>query len=161
MSGLILGIDPGVTGAWAIIDHRGNLVLVGDLPVAGEGARRMVAGAVLADIIKHHRPDRAVVERVGAMPGQGVASMFKFGQAVGTVVGVLAALAVPTLYVAPAVWKRHHNLPADKESARQRALELWPARASDFARKLDHGRAEASLIGLWGVRAAALSQEQS
>jgi crossover junction endodeoxyribonuclease RuvC len=91
------------------------------------------------------------------MPGQGVASMFKFGQAVGTISGVLAALSIPTLYVAPATWKRHHTLPAAKEICRQRAIECWPTHAVHFARKKDHGRAEASFIALWGVHAAAVS----
>jgi len=159
MSGLVFGIDPGISGAWAILNHCGEIIDVGDIPVAGEGARRMIAGALLADLLRQHRPAQAVVERVGAMPGQGVASMFKFGEAVGTICGVISALSIPIMHVAPVTWKRHYQLPADKEAARQRAIERWPAHAVHFARKKDHGRAEAAFIGLWGVRAASLSGE--
>jgi hypothetical protein len=159
MSGLIIGIDPGIIGGWAVLNHSGELVAVGDLPVAGDGAQRMVAGAVFAALVTKHSPSTAILERVSAMPGQGVSGMFRFGQAVGVVAGVLGALSIPTLYVAPAIWKRHYGLPAEKEAARQRAIERWPAHAVHFARKKDHGRAEAAFIGLWDVRAASLSGE--
>ena len=90
-----------------------------------------------------------MVEAVAAMPGQGVSSTFRFGQAVGAVAGVTAALGLPIQWVAPGVWKRSLRLSADKEQSRQRALELWPGFASRFARKADHNRAEAALIGLY------------
>jgi crossover junction endodeoxyribonuclease RuvC len=151
----VLGIDPGVRGGWAVVDATGGLLSAGDLPTAGEAAREMVSGPLLAAVVRGFDPTFAVIERVGAMPGQGVSSMFKFGRAVGTVEGVLGACGVRVLYVQPTVWKRAYGLPSDKEPARQRAVELWPAAASlHFSRKKDHGRAEAALIAAWGRRVA-------
>jgi crossover junction endodeoxyribonuclease RuvC len=151
--GLVLGIDPGISGAWAMLTAAGELLRVADIPVANN----MVAGAVLAGELTGYNFSYAVIERVGAMPGQGVSSMFRFGMATGIVTGVLAALGISILHVAPTVWKKHFNLSADKEASRMRAIEQWPKHAASFARKMDHGRAEAALIALWGARAAALT----
>ena len=104
----------------------------------------------LADALREHGPYRlATVELVNAMPGQGVSSTFRFGQATGAVAGVLGALAVPVRLVTPSKWKGALGLPADKEAARQRAIETWPHLAHRFARKMDHGRAEAALLALY------------
>lgn len=149
----LLGIDPGIEGAWAVLDSFGHLVSTGDLPVAGEGTKRMVSAPLFGAIVRHWSIQHAFIERVGAMPGQGVSSMFRFGRAVGVLEGAIAAHDIPISYVAPQVWKRHFGLPAEKEASRQRAIETWPDKASiHFNRKKDHGRAEAALIGLWGVR---------
>ena len=154
MSGRILGVDPGgVTGAWAIIDDKGKIIAADDLPVAGVGAQRVISGPLFAATVERFTPSQAVVERVGAMPGQGVSSMFKFGRGLGIVEGVIAASMLPVLYVTPAVWKRHFGLASEKEAARQRAIEIWPESASLFSRKRDHGRAEAALIARWGLSA--------
>jgi Holliday junction resolvasome RuvABC endonuclease subunit len=80
---IILGIDPGVVGGWAILNELGALIAVDDLPVAGDGAQRTIAAPQLASILGRYQPTTALVERVGAMPGQGVSSSFKFGRAVG------------------------------------------------------------------------------
>lgn len=150
---IVLGIDPGIIGGWAIVDN-GKLISAGELPVAGEGAQRMVSAPLLRSVLAF-RPDQAVVERVAAMPGQGVSSMFRFGRAVGIVEGVIGGASIPVLHVQPAVWKRHFGLGPDKEAARQRAIETWPEMADLlFSRKKDHGAAEAALIALWGFRAA-------
>ena len=85
------------------------------------------------------------------MPKQGVSSTFKFGKAYGVVIGVVAALKIPVHFVAPSVWKRHFGLSADKEEARARALQYWPERAELFARKKDHGRAEAALLARYAA----------
>lgn len=139
----IMGADPGASGAvsFYFTDHPAT-VSVEDTPIA-DG---LVDGATLAARIEIMRPDLAIIERVGAMPGQGVSSTFKFGQAFGTMIGVVAALKIPVHFVTPAKWKRHFLLSSDKEEARARALQLWPSRAELFARKKDHGRAEAALI---------------
>jgi crossover junction endodeoxyribonuclease RuvC len=144
----ILGVDPGLTGAIAFLtpSHL-DLVTVDDMPVAGDA----VNAAYLADRIMQMRPDCAMVELVGAMPGNGVSSMFKFGRAFGTVLGVLAALDVPTHFVTPAKWKKHFRLSADKDAARGLANRLWPAKAKDMARKMDAGRAEAALIARYAA----------
>lgn len=154
----ILGIDPGIEGAWAVLDSFGQLVSSGDLPVVGEGKKRMVSAPLLAGVLDVHPISEAFVERVGAMPGQGVSSMFRFGQAIGTINGVLGARHVPVSYVPAAVWKRHFKLPGEKEPSRLLAIETWPDKALiHFNRKKDHGRAEAALIALWGARSNVIS----
>ncbi|MFG1340268.1 RuvC family protein [Xanthobacter autotrophicus] len=140
----VLGIDPGISGAWALLHADGTLA-AGDLPVAGG----QIDAATFSALIRSTRPVAAFVEAVHAMPKQGVASTFKFGMAHGTIIGALSALQVPTNLVAPTSWKRHFRLDADKEKARALALRLWPA-AGCFARKKDHGRAEAALIARFG-----------
>lgn len=150
----VLGIDPGVVGGWAVLNELGALIAADDLPVVGEGAQRMIAAPLLADILGRYQPTTATVERVGSMPGQGVASTFKFGRAVGVIDGVLGAGRCPVVYVAPATWKKYFRVGPEKEQARQRAIETWPDRAAElFGRKRDHGRSEAALIALWGLRA--------
>jgi crossover junction endodeoxyribonuclease RuvC len=124
-------IDPGGSGAVAFLfTGFPNTVASEDMPTA--------AGDV-------------DIERVGAMPKQGVSSTFKFGKAYGIAIGVVAALKIPVHFVTPAAWKRHFNLSADKEASRARALQLWPARADLFARKRDHNRAEAALLARYAA----------
>jgi crossover junction endodeoxyribonuclease RuvC len=94
----------------------------------------------------------AVVEQVGAMPGQGVSSMFAFGQAYGMVLGVLAGLYIPVRTVTPASWKRAMKLNTGKDAARAEAARRWPQQAGEFRRVKDDGKAEAALIALWGLK---------
>lgn len=143
----ILGIDPGLSGALAFYFPVQQVVSAEDMPVvAGD-----VDAATLAARIIQMRPDVAIVESVGARPGQGVSSTFKFGCGFGIVRGVIAASGVPLHLVSPAKWKRGFGLNSDKEKSRALALQLWPARADLFARKMDHGRAEAALIARYGA----------
>ncbi|MDT3686483.1 MAG: hypothetical protein RO009_15725 [Pseudorhodoplanes sp.] len=146
----ILGIDPGVTGGVAFyFPDQPTVIVAEDIPnVAGE-----VDADAFAARLKQMRPDFAVIERAGAMPGQGVSSTFKFGAAYGALCGVVAALGIPSHRVAPAVWKRHFKLDRDKEKSRALAVQLWPG-AGCFSRKSDHGRAEAALIARWGAAVA-------
>lgn len=148
MTRCILAIDPGASGALAFYfpDAPGR-VAVEDMPVANG----QVCGVTLAAKIEQFAPTDAIVELVGAMPGQGVSSMFNFGRAVGVVHGVLAASRVPFIQVTPSAWKRRMGLPAEKEAARARALQLFPAVAASFARKKDHGRAEAALLAWYAA----------
>lgn len=152
----ILGIDPGINGAWAVVDELGAILSAAALPTTGEGKQAMVSGAHLVALFQHWQPAKAAVERVGSMPGQGLSSTFRFGRAVGIIEGVIASLGIPIVYVAPGVWKKHFKLAGpDKEPSRQRAIETWPKAATlYFNRKKDHGVAEAALIALWGQRAA-------
>jgi len=143
---LIIGIDPGLSGAVGVLDHNGTTAVF-DMPVAD----RSVSGRLLWLALKDRHIALAVVEKVGSMPGQGVASTFRFGRAAGVVDGVLGALGVPTQYVSPAVWKRHFGLlKKPKDASRLIALERFPHCADELKRKKDHGRAEALLIALWG-----------
>jgi crossover junction endodeoxyribonuclease RuvC len=151
-SGGVLAIDPGLSGAFCHLSDGGDILAIGDLPVAGEGKKARIDAANFALLVRSLEPRRAVVELVSAMPGQGVSSMFRFGQSVGVVTGVLGALAVPIEWVTPGVWKRAVGIGADKEAGRLKAIETWPAQAQHMARKRDHGRAEAALLGLYLLR---------
>jgi crossover junction endodeoxyribonuclease RuvC len=143
---IILGCDPGLTGAIAALDNAtGALLWVEDMPVVD----RLVNAAELADWLRGELIHAAAVEQVASRPGQGVASTFKFGQTHGTLLGVLGALSVPVVHVTPAKWKRTFGLTSDKERSRRMAIELWPTMAGHFARKRDDGRAEAALIARW------------
>lgn len=145
----IMGVDPGVSGAiafywWSAPDR----IAVEDVPTAGGE----IDAATLAKRILIMAPCAAFVEKVHSMPKQGVASSFKFGAAYGTVLGTLAALEIPVHLVSPQLWKKHFRIPADKEKARGLALQLFPACSEHFKRKMDHGRAEAALLALYGSK---------
>ena len=149
----ILGIDPGIHGALALVDIVGGVApkLIGmlDVPVIGTGAKERVNTMLFRDWLAQHAPDHALIERAGSMPKQGVASTFKYARAVGSLETVVACSDIPYSIIEPAVWKRLHHLPGkDKEAARQRALQLFPGAHALFARKKDHQRAEAALIAL-------------
>lgn len=147
-----IGVDPGLTGAIAYIQN-GNLEWVIDMPVAN--------GAVVVPLLNDiyttgvipegpYTSDPAAIEKVASMPGQGVASTFKFGQAYGTVLGALWANGHPIIHAPPGQWKKHFRLTGKpKDAARLLALEKWPHMADDFRRKKDVGRADAALIALW------------
>ena len=117
------------------------------MPVAGGE----VDAATLTQRFAQFRPDLAVVELVASRPGQGVASVFKFGCGFGIVRGVIAASGVPLHLVSPGKWKRHFGLDADKEKGRALALRLWPSRSDLFGRRRDHGRSEAALLARYAA----------
>lgn len=152
----IIGVDPGAAGAIAILENNGKLVHVFDMPsvevITGGKAKRRVSPEMLAAELRLYADQGAVayVEQVGAMPGQGVSSMFAFGQAFGIVLGVMAGLAIPTQTVTPAKWKKDMKLNGGKDAARAKAAQVWPAHAGEFKRVKDDGKAEAGLIALWG-----------
>jgi crossover junction endodeoxyribonuclease RuvC len=162
---VVLGIDPGAHGAIAmlrpdgslhsVLDMPGNLIKRGSrqvLEVSPYALAQMLMGPALAGLI-----DRAVIERVGAMPGQGVSSMFAFGRHVGMVEGVLAGLSIPVSYVLPQAWRRQCRVPDGKDGSRLKASQLWPAHAATFQRGKDDGRAEACLIGLSSLVGSCIS----
>lgn len=140
---LVLGVDPGSRSlGCAILNTETGEASVFDGATYADG----VNGAEFNRQICALKPDVAVVERVGAFPGQGVSSVFAFGRAYGTILGVLGAAGVQVRLITPAVWKRHYKLPArEKEKSRQRAIELFP-NVSGLARVKDHNRAEALLL---------------
>lgn len=145
-----IGIDPGLKGAIALVGTvLADLVAVFDMPVAG-GA---VSAQLLFELAGWRDPGygTVVVEDVHSMPKQGVSSVFSFGRSKGVVEGVFAACRRPIVYVSPAAWKRGLGLGKDKGEARQRACELWPAKAGLFARVRDDGRAEAALIAYYWI----------
>jgi crossover junction endodeoxyribonuclease RuvC len=148
MTRCILGIDPGMSGALAFyFPGHPERIAVEDMPVvAGD-----VDAVTLAKRIAAMGPDLAFLERVNAMPGQGVSSTFKFGRSYGVALGVIGAAAIPLHLVTPGKWKGHMRLSSDKEQARAMALRLFPACSEHFKRKKDHGRAEAALIARYGA----------
>ena len=151
----ILGIDPGLSGAFAIYD--GEDIGVADIPTVKAASRgREVDWAALKRVLEatlsHSDPGHAFIERVGAMPGQGVSSMFKFGFVAGGLRGLLAAYSMPVTYVTPVTWKRALGVQKGKDAARARASELIPKGAQYWQRVKDDGRAEAALIALYGWR---------
>lgn len=157
-TGYAMGIDPGIEGGWAVVDDDDSLVAAGALPTVGEGRSRVLSAPLFTSLVTLYPPKSVALERVGAMPGNGAVSMFRFGQSVGVIEGVLGALGTPIIRVAPTVWKRSFGLPREKEAARQKAIETWPALATlHFSRKKDHGVAEAALIALWLQRANRLA----
>lgn len=144
----ILGIDPGASGACAFLyPSHPELIAVYDAPVVG----KEINASALYDLIQQHRPQLAVIESVHAFKGQGVSSSFNFGAAFGVALGVIGASKIPLVRVTPGKWKKYFSLDADKEKARALAISKWPA-SEHFRRKMDHGRAEAALLALYGAQ---------
>ena len=141
---MITAIDPGKTGAIAMLYPCGKL-FIEDMPVLN----KEVNGAALADLLREFPPDRVFLESVNSF-GMGRQSAFNFGQGVGVIKGVMAAMNIPLITVTPATWKKHYALGRDKDAARATATRLFPRNAKAFVRKKDDGRAEAALIALWG-----------
>lgn len=150
---MILGVDPGLNGALVLL-HEGEVEIVHDMPTVeierNRRTKREINLAALAHLIPWHRLKHAWVEKVGAMPGQGVSSMFSFGRSTGMIEGMLAANHIPTSYVVPPVWKKRLMVPSGKDGARLRASQLFPQAADNWPLKKHDGRAEAALIALYG-----------
>lgn len=158
---LIVGIDPGITGAIAAVTPSGRLEWWNDMPIRDSGKRARKAheidGAELARLLRPHVPDIAEVwiEEVSAMPGQGVSSMFGLGDSRGCIRGVCEALGLSVQRVHPARWKKHYGLDSHKEASLAAATRLYPT-VGAFSRKRDHGRAEAVLVALYGAHQSRL-----
>ncbi len=147
-----VGIDPGLSGAIALV-RNGEYAEVWDMPTMGRGtgSKQQINSAEVAKILRSCPPCPAYIELVGAMPGQGVSSMFNFGKAAGAIMGALAALEFPMSEVTPQKWKRAFDLIGkEKDMARTVAQQLMPL--APLGRKKDCGRADALLIGLYGYR---------
>jgi len=153
---IIAGIDPGVTGAVAFYDPDGPSLEVIDFPIfmfkRGRSTTKDLNAIALADLIRARMTgaDHVFVEKVHALPGQGVCSTFKFGTVYGTIIGILADQKIPTTFVTPQQWKKAMRVTADKEAARLRASQLLPNYVSLWPNRKDHNRAEAALIALYG-----------
>lgn len=143
----VIGVDPGMSGAIAFVDH-GKLLEVADMPAVGGD----ISGPLLHQMVRMCPVEWGAVEKVHSMPAQGVATTFKFGMAYGMARMAVGSLLVPMEEPTPNVWKKSFNLDADKEKARLLALKLFPDKSVLFKNKKDHGRAEAALIALWCER---------
>ena len=148
----IIGIDPGLTGAIAIMQNNKVLDII-EMPVMPEGKKnkRQLNSAQLVSIIKKNIESNeevaVVVEQVNAMPGQGVTSMFNFGQTFGAIKGVCAALELPIHFVRPSKWKKYFELiNASKDSSRTKVIEMYPSLSNHLAKKKDVNKSDAILI---------------
>ena len=148
----IIGIDPGIQGALAILDNE-KVIDVVDLPVMSEGKKnkRQLNGAYLSDYLKKHilniENTVVVVEQVNAMPGQGVTSMFNFGQTFGVIKGICAALKIPIYFVRPSKWKKHFDLiRSSKDASRTKVIEMYPSLSNLLSKKKDVNKSDAILI---------------
>ena len=138
-----LGIDPGFTGALCA-EINGEYVFH-DMPLCSTKTGKNVTNVTeLARLIREIGPDVVGIEQVGAMPGQGVSSMFRFGECFGAIQGVCAALGLSVRLIPPASWKKRFGMVgADKDYARTLAIQQFPEAAAYLARKKDIGRADA------------------
>lgn len=161
MSALFVGIDPGLSGALAVLDAGGALVELAVMPTEPHGKTSRVSGRDIRAFIEGVTARTggavalAVLEQVASRPGQGAPSVFTFGRAFGAVEGTLSALGLPLDYVPPAVWKRAYGLSADKGESVRKAADLVPAAVPWLAArglKLTHDRAEAVLLAEFARR---------
>jgi hypothetical protein len=154
-----LGIDIGVTGGIALMDDNGALIDVWDVPCLHDGPkqRRTINAPLLADCVYKSHATRAFVERVGPRPSEGAVGAFAFGDCKGVVRGVLAAAAIPSIWITSPQWKRVIGIPPGKDgakdAARAEAIRRWPGFCKSFERKNDDGKAEAALIAYAGLKA--------
>ena len=150
---IVFGIDPGVSGALSIYENK-KLKEVIDMPTMSEGKKnkKQINAAQLSLEIKKRingsSETAVVIEHVTAMPGQGVTSIFNFGQSFGVIKGICSALTLPIYFVRPVKWKKHFNLiGSSKDASRTKAIELFPSFSNDMAKKKDANKADAILIG--------------
>ena len=148
----IIGIDPGLSGAIAILENK-KVLKIFDMPVMSEGKKnkRQLNSAQLVNIVRENINNNeeiaVVVEQVNAMPGQGVTSMFNFGQTFGAIKGVCAAMGLPIFFVRPSKWKKHYELiNASKDSSRTKAIEMYPSLSNQLTKKKDVNKSDAILI---------------
>ncbi len=148
----IFGIDPGLTGALAILEDKEIVDLI-DLPTMSDGKKnkKQLNSAHLSQFISNNIKDInksiVVVEQVNAMPGQGVTSMFNFGQTFGAIKGISATLKLPIYFVRPSKWKKHFELiNSSKDASRTKVIEMYPSLAEKLAKKKDVNKSDAILI---------------
>ena len=151
---LIIGIDPGISGAICFFKD-GKIIDVIDMPTMASGnknKKQINSSQIFNEIslrIENYKSENinVVVEQVSAMPGQGVTSMFNFGQAFGILKGICSAMHLPVYYVRPAKWKKYFNLiNSEKDASRTRAIEIFPYFSSQLSKKKDNNKADAILI---------------
>ena len=151
---LIIGIDPGISGSICFFQD-GAIKDVVEMPTMIEGKKnkKQVNGSqIFNEISKRtqkidNKNIKVVIEQVSAMPGQGVTSMFNFGQSFGILKGICSGMQLPVFFVRPAKWKKYYNLiNSEKDASRTRAIEIFPYYSSHLSRKKDSNKADAILI---------------
>ena len=150
----IIGIDPGISGSICFFED-GKIIEVIEMPVMTEGKKnkKQVNGAQIYNEFskrinkKKDNEVRVVIEQVSAMPGQGVTSMFNFGQSFGILKGICSAMKLPMYFVRPAKWKKYFNLiNSQKDASRTKAIEIFPYFSQELSKKKDANKADAILI---------------
>lgn len=148
----VLGIDPGCSGALVIITEQGVYIDHLAMPTIKVGTKSRVNGAAVAAWVRQYGITHAYLEQVGAMPGQGTASMFTFGHAAGVAEGILQGLNIPYTLVTPQAWKKSAGLiGSDKDAARSRAIQLYPGLRALDAKAKGQAIADALLIARYGI----------
>ena len=151
---LIIGIDPGISGSMCFFED-GKILDVVEMPTMTEckkNKKQVNGSQIYNEIIKRIKQKdkkdiRVIIEQVSAMPGQGVTSMFNFGQSFGILKGMCSAMQLPMYFVRPAKWKRYFNLiNSEKDASRTKAIEIFPYFSSNLAKKKDANKADAILI---------------
>ena len=151
---LIIGIDPGISGAICFFED-GQVKEMIDMPVMADGKKNkrqingpQVYNEILKRINKFQKKDIIVViEQVSAMPGQGVTSMFNFGQSFGVLKGICSAMQLSMFFIRPAKWKKYFGLiKTEKDASRTKVIEIFPYISSQLSRKKDSNKADAILI---------------
>ena len=151
---LIIGIDPGISGSICFFEN-GKIQEAIEMPTMTDGKKnkKQVNGSQIYNEISERikkldkNEIRVVIEQVSAMPGQGVTSMFNFGQSFGILKGICSAMQIPMYFVRPAKWKKYFNLiNSEKDASRTRAIEIFPYFSSNLSKKKDTNKADAILI---------------
>ena len=151
---LIIGIDPGISGSICFFQD-GKIMDVVEMPIMTDGKKnkKQVNGSQIFNEISlrikniDKKDIKVVIEQVSAMPGQGVTSMFNFGQSFGILKGICSAMQLPMYFVRPAKWKKYFNLiNSEKDASRTRAIEIFPYFSSELSRKKDSNKADAILM---------------
>ena len=151
---LIIGIDPGISGSICFLED-GIIKDVLEMPTMTEGKKnkKQVNGSQIFNEISFRikiyekKNIKVVIEQVSAMPGQGVTSMFNFGQSFGILKGICSAMQLPIYFVRPAKWKKYFNLiNSEKDASRTRAIEIFPYFSSNLSKKKDSNKADAILL---------------
>ena len=151
---LIIGVDPGISGSICFL-LDGKILEVLDMPTMAEGKKnkKQINGSQIFNEISRvinkiqNQEVRVVIEQVSAMPGQGVTSMFNFGQSFGILKGICSAMKLPMYFVRPAKWKKYFNLiNSQKDASRTKAIEIFPYFSQELSKKKDANKADAILI---------------
>ena len=151
---LTIGIDPGISGAICFMENS-KIIEVIDMPSMAEGKKnkKQVNGSQVFNEITKHIKDKktnevkVVIEHVSAMPGQGVTSMFNFGQSFGILKGICSAMNLSMYFIRPVKWKKHFNLiNSSKDASRTKAIEIFPYFSKNLSKKKDANKADAILI---------------
>ncbi len=150
----IIGIDPGISGAIARYNSSetsaATQLIIWDMPILEVNKKKTISPYLVANILKEAAAP-VFIEKVAAMPGQGVTSMFNFGKGFGVLLGAAAGLGLQTTQVTPQTWMKALKCQKGKDANRERACELFPQYADMFSRKKDDGRADAALLAYYAT----------